>query len=178
MAAKLPTGLIMTTALAALLPLAACGGSDQPQAEATTTVAPRDEDGLTPDEREVADAVEAYTDAYFERGATKVGPAIKDLVTQEVYDLIVPAETKSVDGAGLQHLGKVALTVDKVTIDDDTAVYRGCQDASKSFLVRKGDTSPGVGSTTLGFTRMEYGLAREDGVWVVSDPRSEQVASC
>lgn len=170
--------LVTAGAAVMVLSLTACGGSTEPERE-STSAAPRGEDGLTPEERAVADAVQGYTDAYFNRGATAVGPAIQDLVTKDVYDLVVPAETRNVDEAGLQHLGEVTLSVDEVTIDGDSATVRGCQDASTSFIVKKGATEPGVGSSApLGFNRVEYGLVRKDGVWLVSDPKGEQVPSC
>ena len=30
----------------------------------------------------------------------------------------------------------------------------------------------------LGFVRLQYGLVREDGVWVVSDPKGDPVKTC
>lgn len=185
MTARRTTAWLATTLLATTL-LAACGGSDddpaikpmtdKPSAAATTTAA--DPDGFTPEQREVADAVEAYSKAFFGRGTDPVGPAVEDLVTPKVLDALVPAETKAVEDAGLQYIGTVTVDPASVTIDGDTAVFKGCSDGSQAFVVKKGETAPGVGSRSVGITRMTYGLVRQGDTWLIDEPRAERVTAC
>ena len=168
-------GLILATAL-----LGACG-SDEPapkpsattKATATTPAA----DGAAA-EREVVDAVRGYYKAFFGRGSTPVKTAIGDFVTAAVLDGLVPAETKAVDDAGLQRIGTAKITPEKVTIDAETATFTGCVDASRTFLVKKGETTAGVGSKAGGLTRITFGLVRHDGRWLVDDPMGETVDAC
>jgi hypothetical protein len=173
----------VTTLLAATL-LAACGGSDDDPAIKPVTGTPSatatsaDPDGLTPEQREVADAVQAYVSAFFGRGTTPVGTAVGDLITAKLRDGLVPAETKAVDDAGLQYIGTPVLDPEDVTIKGDTATYTGCNDGSQVFTVKKGETTAGVGSRNVGITRITYKLVRQDGRWLVDEPRGEQVQSC
>ncbi|MET0931878.1 MAG: hypothetical protein ABWX74_20355 [Aeromicrobium sp.] len=172
-------------ALLALSLLTACSGSsdDEPTIKPTsdapsTAAAPPDPDGLTPEQREVVDAVEAYGAAIIGRGNAPIGPVIKDLVTQDVYDFIVPAETENVEDAGLQYIGQTTLTPTKVTITGDTATVQGCDDGSAAFLVKKGETSAGVGSQPVSTTKINFGLVREGDRWIISDPESTVVSAC
>lgn len=153
MRGKRHTGWCVTTALTLLL-LGGCGGSDEPS------------------------AVEAYTDAVVGRGAQPLGPVIKDLVTKEVYDFIVPAETKALEGAGLQYVGQVTLKPSSVTITGDKALVKGCQDSSEAFMVTKGRTAPDADAKPLPSTRISFGLVRRDGRWIVSDPEAAHAKAC
>lgn len=159
--------------------LGACGGSDEPQSKSTAKpTATRDADGFTPDEREVVNAVEAYNKAFFGRGATPVVPAIQDFVTKKLLDQAGPAESKAVDKAGLQYIGSVTLHPEKVTIDGAKATFEGCQDGTKAFVVKRGETSAGVGSRAVSTTRLHVELVREHGRWLVDYPEGETVDSC
>ncbi|AWB92769.1 hypothetical protein [Aeromicrobium chenweiae] len=169
----------MTTALTLLL-LGGCG-SDEPSAASTSgtpTSAAADPDGLTPEQREVVDAAEAYTDAIVGRGAQPLGPVIKDLVTKEVYDFIVPADTKALEDAGLQYVGQVTIKPSSVTITGDKALVKGCQDSSEAFMVAKGRTAPDAEAKPLPSTRISFGLVRRDGRWIVSDPEAADAKAC
>lgn len=169
-------GLILATAL-----LGACSSDEPPtksSASPKATATTRDADGFTPAEREVVDAVEAYNKAFFGRGATPVETAIEPFVTKAVLDGLGPAETKAVDDAGLQRIGTATLVPEQVTIDGDTAILTGCKDASRAFIVKKGETTAGVGSKAGGVSRITFGLVRQDGRWLVGDPRGEPVDAC
>lgn len=175
----------LVAALLAMSLLAACGGSDdepvvKPTSDAPTsaTSAPVDADGFTPEQREVADAVVAYTNAVVGRGPGPVEPAIKDLVTPDVLDFISKADDENIVQAGLQYIGTMTVTPTAVTIDGDTARVQGCQDGSRVAIVKKGETQAGEGSTLLGSSTIDYGLVREDGAWLISDPKSTPVTSC
>ncbi|MCL3818868.1 nuclear transport factor 2 family protein [Aeromicrobium wangtongii] len=173
---------LATTVLTVSL-LAACGGSDdepviKPTGQETSAAAAPDPDGLSPEQREAFDAVVAYSTAVVGRGSEPVAPLIEDLVTPEVFDFIVPAETENVDQAGRQYIGTVKLTPTSVTVQGDTATVKGCQDGSAAYIVKKGDTQPGVGSRNLGSSRLDFRLVRENGRWLISQPESTPVKSC
>ena len=162
--------------------LAGCGGSDEeplvkPTSDASSS-AVTDPDGFTPEQREVADAVQAYSDAFFGRGADPVETAVGDLITPGLRDGLVPAETKAIDDAGLQYIGDAVVAPGSVTIDGDTATYKGCSDASEVYVVKAGETTAGVGSRNVGVTRITYTLVRQDGRWLIDEPRGEQVPAC
>jgi hypothetical protein len=158
--------------------LSACGGSDEPDKPTAKPTATQDPDGFTPEQREVADAVEAYNKAFFGRGSLPVEPAIQKFVTKRLLDQVGPAESKAVDKAGLQYIGTVKLIPKDVTIKGDKATFKGCQDGSKAFVVKKGEKSAGVGSRPVGTTQLTIGLVREDGTWLVDDPQGEAAETC
>lgn len=160
--------------------LSACGGSDEPDDKPTSpaTSATPDPDGFTPEQREVADAVEAYNDAFFGRGTTPVETAIKDLVTKDLLGKMGPAESKAVDKAGLQYIGTVKLDPENVTIKGDKATYTGCQDGSEAFVVKKGEKSAGPGTRPVGSSELTVRVIREDGRWLVDFPKGEAVDTC
>jgi hypothetical protein len=122
--------------------------------------------------------VTAYNEAFFGRGASPVKPAVEDFLTTKVLKGLVPAETKAVDDAGLQYIGTVTIQPERVTIDGNTATFLGCRDGSKAFLVKKGQSSPGVGSSPVGTLDLTVGLVRQDGRWLIDDPRGEDAPSC
>ncbi len=163
--------------------LAGCGGSDEeplvkPTSDTTTSAAAPDQDGFTPAQREVSDAVQTYVTAFFGRGASPVQPAIASMVTPDLLAKIVPAETKAIDDAGLQYIGEVTLDPQKVTIDGDTATYQGCRGGGSAAVVKKGETGAGVGSRPVTTSQLTYGLVRVDGRWLINDPRGERVSTC
>lgn len=169
--------------------LGACGGADEkaatePSATSTagtstapTSTATPDPDGFSPEQREVADAVDAYTQAFFGRGANPVRPALEGLVTKKVLDALVPAETKAIDSAGLQYIGDVTIDAKTVTIDKDTATFTGCRD-SRAFVVKKGETTPGTGSRKVESSTMTFKLVRRGDRWLIDEPRGDPVNAC
>lgn len=174
---------IVVAAVFATTMLAGCSGSDdeplvKPTSDTTTSAAATDPDGFTAEQREVADAVQTYVTAFFGRGASPVQPAIAGMVTNDLLAKIVPAETKAIDDAGLQYIGEVTLDPQKVTIDGDTATFEGCRGGGSAAVVKKGETSAGVGSRLVTTSQLTYGLVRVDGTWLINDPRGERVATC
>lgn len=173
-------GWLATTLLAASL-LGACGGSDDEptikpvdDVPSATSAAP-DADGFTPEQREVADAVQKWNKTVFSVTTDAIGPAIEGLVTQRVLDGVVAAEADQKPG---QYLGAVTLAVTEVTVSGDTATVEGCRDGSQAYRVKKGDTQAGVGSSRVGTTQLTIGLVRQGGTWLIDDPKGKQVATC
>jgi hypothetical protein len=107
-----------------------------------------------------------------------VETAIKDLVTKDLLGKMGPAESKAVDKAGLQYIGTVKLFPKDVTIKGDKATFRGCQDGSKAFVVKKGEKSAGSGTRPVGSSELTVRVIREDGRWLVDFPKGEAVDTC
>lgn len=183
MTAKRHIGRIAAALLTASL-LTACGGSEdeplvKPTTDAPTTTAPPvDDDGFTPEQRELADQVTAYFTGVVGRGSSPVDPIIRDLVTPDLLAQVSASEKKSVDDAGLQYLGEAQIDVTEVTITGDTATVEGCNNSSKALLVKKGQKKAGAGSQLLGYSTMTVGLVREDDRWLIDSPRLETVNRC
>ncbi|TNC47372.1 hypothetical protein [Mumia zhuanghuii] len=170
---------VAAAALAGLLVLSACGsdGDSGSLADATpsaTASASKDADGFTAEEREVIDAVEAYATAIFARGTTPVAEALQGKVTDELYSVIVPDERKITEDAGKQRIGEARVEARSVAIKGDEAVASVCLDATKAFVVDKGETEVGPGAR-IGIRRpMKVELERADGSWLVDAPRAEE----
>jgi hypothetical protein len=178
--------LLAATLLAACL-LGACGSSDDKPTIKPTSDAPSsqaapatpDPDGFSPEQREVADVVQSYTTAIYGRGEAALEPAaLQPLVTTDLLDTIVSSEKEAVDDPGLHYVGDVTLSSDSVTIDGDTATFKGCLDGGSAFLAEKGETAAGPESTTVGITDVTITLVRDSARWVISDPQGEEVSSC
>jgi len=171
----------LATALLTVSLLGACGGSDDEptvkptsDAPAATSAAP-DPDGFTPEQREVADAVQKWNAAVFSGTTDTIGTTLQGIATQKVIDGVTAAEA---DLEPAEYLGDVTLDVTTVTVTGDAATVEGCRDGSKATRVKKGETEAGVGDSTVGTAKLTVGLVRQDGAWLIDDPRAEPVATC
>jgi hypothetical protein len=171
-------GTWLVTTLLAISLTGACGGSDDEPTIKPTTDAPSaaataaDPDGYSPDQRAVADVVQAYNQAAFGPGDVPVETAIKDLVTPEVLAGVQSA------GGDATYSGVPTLTISAIRVSGDTATLEGCRDGARIYSLKKGQTQPGVGSKPVGITQLTFGLTRSDDRWVIADPRGEQVDKC
>jgi hypothetical protein len=184
MTVKRQVGWLATTLLTVSL-LGACGGSDDDPAIKPVTDAPSstataaDPDGFTPAQREVADAVQAYTKAFYGRGTESVADAAAQFVTPDLIDFLRAGEKQILDDGKFQYLGEAVVRPEEVTISGDTAEFRGCSDGSQAAIVPVGETKvKGRGARIIGYTKLSYGLIRSGDRWLVSDPKGEPVASC
>lgn len=162
-----PLAIVLAAMLAAAA-LTSCG-SDSPESP-KPTIASRDGDGLTAEQREVADAVDKYMAATvaYSKGDDSVD--LSQVATSEVVDLVQPSIDKQLK-ANRVMIGDYKLTPKSVSLADRKARYKGCSDFSKSFTVKKGETKPGVGSSKGSATEVDFGLVRVKEAWVVSDPK-------
>ena len=71
---------------------------------------------------------------------------------------------------GLVRLGTYSFEPFTVTINGDEAEVHGCFDGTSSFMVKRGETQPGVGSKPGDRRENEITLEPVDGVWLVSFP--------
>jgi hypothetical protein len=184
MTARRHAAWLAATLLAASL-LGACGGSDDDPAikpvtdTASASATSADPDGLTPEQREVADAVQAYTKAFYGRGTESVADAAAEYVTPDLIDFLRAGEKQILQDGKFQYLGEAIVRPEEVTISGDTAVFKGCSDGTQAAIVPVGETKvKGKGARIIGYSKLTYGLARSDGRWLISDPKGEPVSSC
>lgn len=187
MTTRYRTSLLAVTLLSVSW-LAGCGGSDSDPAAEPSVVrtsatpvasATPDPDGLTPEQREVVDVVQAYSAAFYNRGTESVTDAAAQFVTPDLIDFLRDGEKQILQDGKFQYLGSAVIRPDRVTIDGDTATFRGCSDASKAAIVPVGETRvTAPGARVIGYTELTWGLVRTNGRWLVSDPKGQPVASC
>ncbi|MGA3488066.1 hypothetical protein ACK8GG_08640 [Micromonosporaceae bacterium DT55] len=168
---------VAAAALAGFLALGGCGpgdgavpSADAPPSAAAIATATADADGFTSAEREVLNAVKGFHDVVFAPGDIRdrnLASALKGIVTEQVYKDAVAFERKQ---EGLVRLGTYSFEPFTVTINGDEAEVHGCFDGTSSFMVKRGETQPGVGSKPGDRRENEITLERVDGVWLVSFP--------
>lgn len=165
--------LLVAAAATATLLLGACSGSGDSGIEPLAT-ASTDADGLTAEQREVVDAVDAYQAALidYQKGDRDID--LTQFATEELASGIADGVEQSLDDEDRQLIGETSvMTADTVSIDGDTATWKGCNDSTGLFVVPEGDDAPGVGSQRFEAERTVYTLVRQDGAWMVSDATSE-----
>lgn len=180
MTARRHATYLAATLLAASL-LTGCGGSDDDPEIKPTSGTPSSApavagaDGLTPEQREVADVVTRWNKAGFSVDTDEVGAAIEPYVTPEVLQGVTDAESRQKPGS---YLGTVGLDVTSVTISGDTATVKACQDGSQVYRVAKGETEAGVGDPLVGTSQLTVTLVRQEDKWLISRPEGKQVRTC
>ncbi len=170
---------IIVAALCATTILTGCGGSDsdpviKPTSDSASAATP-DPDGYSPDQREVADVVTSWNSAAFAADTDEVGQAIGSLVTPDVLKGVLAAEAQQKPGS---YVGDVTIDVQSVTVDGEAATVKACQDGSQAYRVTKGETEAGEGDPLVGATQLTIALVRQDGRWLISEPKGEPVPSC